>query len=184
MNSICFSSLPQVAQAALARTSSALSGVVPVEVNSWRVDVASLPLEVEELQLLVDVKRWAGKSKLCLYYFSCANREIDLSKVQRAFADAKAHESNDRAYARLNACSACFYVGSSQSIAKRLIEHLGYGSAGTYALQLLHWARPLGLELEFVCAKYPDGTDYSIVQSLEDALWESKTPMFGRQGRK
>lgn len=184
MKASCFTSLPQIAQTTLARLSSALSGVVPAEVKSWRVDVASLPVGMEDSQLLIDVRRWAGKSKLCLYYFACANSEVDLPLVAQAFADARAHESNDRAYARLNASSSCFYVGSSQSIAKRLSEHLGYGAAGTYALQLLHWARPLSLELEFVCAKYPEGTAYSIVQSLEDALWESKAPMFGRQGRK
>jgi len=119
-----------------------------------------------------------------LYYFDCCAPGIDLSKVEQTFAVAKAHETNDRAYPRLNAKGQCFYVGSSQSVAKRLSEHLGYRARKTYALQLIYWARPLALELEFVCARYAESTPPAVVQALEDTLWETKVPMFGRQGRK
>ena len=88
------------------------------------------------------------------------------------------------AYPRLNAQATCFYVGSSQSVAKRLKEHLGFGAGKTYALQLVHWARPLSLELDFVCAKYAENTPIEAIQALEDTLWETSKPMFGRQGRK
>lgn len=142
-----FASLPKLAQESLGRISAALEGVVPIAVESWPIAVSSLPPDAENLPLLGAVREWAGKSKLCLYYFECVSPRADLKAVARAFADAKAHESNNRAYARLNSSSTCFYVGSSQTIAKRLAEHLGYGATGTYALQLLHWARPLSLEL-------------------------------------
>ena len=184
MSESVFLSLPKLAQESLARISFALEGVVPMTVESWPIAVSALESEAEKEPLLDTVRNWASKSKLCLYYFECISTNVDLAAIERAFADAKAHESNNRAYSRLNARSTYFYVGSSQSVGKRLADHLGYSTFGTYALQLLHWARPLSLELQFVCAKYADTVPYSVVQALEDALWERRAPMFGRQGRK
>jgi len=184
MNHPAFSVLATQTQSALANLSSAVAGVVPINVRTWQIDVSTLPIEKNGLQLIQDVSEWAGKSKACLYYFDCCSPGIDLAKVEREFADAKAHERNERAYPRLNTSSMCFYVGSSQAVAKRLAEHLGYGAKKTYALQFIHWSRPLSLHLEFVCAKYPEGTSSAVVQALEDTLWETKAPMFGRQGRK
>jgi hypothetical protein len=184
MYHLIFSSLPTQAQSALACLSSAVASNVPVDVRTWVIDVSSLPSEKKELQLIREVSEWAGKSKACLYYFECCSQNIDLTKIKRAFVDSKARETSDRAYPRLNISSKCFYVGSSQSVAKRLTEHLGYGAKKTYALQFIHWARPLSLHLEFVCAKYPDATPTTVIQTLEDTLWETKVPMFGRQGRK
>ncbi len=184
MNHLTFTSLPTQTQSVLSSLSSAVADVVPIDVRIWQVDVSSLPLEKNGLQLIQEVSEWAGKSKSCLYYFECRSPNIDLAKVERTFADAKAHEASDRAYPRLNVAGKCFYVGSSQSVAKRLTEHLGYGARKTYALQFIHWARPLSLHLEFICAKYPEATPSAVIQALEDTLWETKAPMFGRQGRK
>lgn len=184
MTNLNFSGLPAQTQSALALLSSAVEGVLPIEIRSWRFDVSTLPLESNGFAPIEEVTAWAGKSKACLYYFECHSPNIDLVKIEQTFADAKAHEANDRAYPRLNAKSKYFYVGSSQSLAKRLKEHLGYGASKTYALQLSHWARPLSLKLEFVCAKYPESTPAIVVESLEDTLWKTINPMFGRQGRK
>lgn len=179
-----FAALPTQAQASLAQLSRDVEGVLPVDVRAWTLQVAELSSSADKPPVVAEVEAWANKSRLCLYYFDCLSPIPDLAKVERAFADAKAHEANDRAYPRLNGQNTCFYVGSSQTVAKRFSEHLGYGAARTYALQLIHWAHPLQLSLQFVCAKYSDSTPYTIVQALEDALWESKQPMFGRQGRK
>ena len=179
-----FAALPTQAQASLALLSREVEGVIPTEVGAWTIQVAELPQSTDKPPVVAEVETWANKSRVCLYYFECISPNAELATVERAFADAKAHEANNRAYPRLNRQNTCFYVGSSQTVAKRLSEHLGYGAAGTYALQLIHWAQPLQLSLRFVCAKYSDETPYAIVQALEDALWEDKQPMFGRQGRK
>jgi hypothetical protein len=184
MHTDTFARLPAQTQATLAQLSAEVGGITPIEVRSWSVATASLPVELAGLPLLEEVNAWADKSKSCLYFLECEGANVDLAAVEDAFARAKAHEANDRAYARLNAQCRCFYVGSSQSVAKRLNDHLGYGARGTYALQLHHWARPLSLVLEFVCAKYADNTPFSVVQALEDTLWQTRQPMFGRQGRK
>lgn len=179
-----FTTLPAQTQAILADLSTAVSGIQPIDVKSWQIDASALPIEPNNLQILKDVSEWAGKSKACLYYFESLTKDMDLAKVEQAFADAKAHETNDRAYPRLNKKGYTFYVGSSQSMAKRFKEHLGYGASRTYALQLIHWARQLGVQLEFVCAKYPDGTSPKVIQALEDCLWQTRQPMFGRMGSK
>jgi hypothetical protein len=184
LNYEAFAQLPGQAQASLARISAEVEGVVPTAVASWSIDVSELPASAAECSLSRAVRDWAAGSKLCLYYVDCTTPEADLAAIEYAFADAKAQTKGTRAFPRLNKPSSCFYVGSSRALAKRLCEHLGYGAPGTYALQLRHWARPLSVRLEFCCAKYAETTTYSAVQALEDALWESKAPMFGRQGPK
>ena len=184
MNDSAFSALPAQTQAALARISAAVESVLPVEVRSWTIDVSALPTEAAGSSLIQEVSDWAGASKTCLYYFDCRSTSIDLANVERAFAKAKARKAHRRAYPRFNGQGTCFYVGSSQSVATRLKEHLGFGASRTYALQLVHWARPLSLELDFVCAKYAEHTPFGIIQALEDTLWETRKPMFGRRGRK
>ena len=184
MNQQLFAELPRRAQESLERISAAVEGVVPTAVASWPIEVSKLPAEANDCPILGEVRAWAGGSERCLYYIDCITPDADLVAVEDAFKHAKKRAKKTRAYPRPNAPSSCLYVGSSQSVAKRLEDHLGYGAPGTYALQLRHWAGPLSLRLEFVCAKYPDATLYSVVQALEDALWEGRTPMFGRQGRK
>ena len=157
VNDPTFEKLPALTQAALAKISHAVEGILPVEVRSWPIDATDLPDEAAVSRLLEEVSEWAGASKACLYYFECRSADVDLAKVERAFAKAKARKTRKRAYPRLNAPAACLYVGSSRSLAKRLRDHLGFGAKGTYALQLVHWAPPLSLQLEFVCARYADG---------------------------
>jgi len=183
MNDSTFSDLPARTQAELARTAAAVEGVLPIAVRSWPIDVSDLSVEAAGSALVKDISDWAGTSQRCLYCLECRSSGVDLAAVERAFAKAKARKTDKRAYPRLNGPGTCFYVGSSRAVAKRVRDHLGYGARGTYALQLVHWA-PESLPLDFVCARYADDTPFEVVQALEDTLWETKRPMFGRQGRK
>ena len=103
--------------------------------------------------------------------------------VERAFVKAKDRKTHKRAYPHLNAPGTCLYVGSSRSLATRFRDHLGFGPKGTYALQLVHWAPQLSLQLEFVCARYAEDTPAEVIAALEDTLWDARRPMFGRKGR-
>jgi hypothetical protein len=186
MDHSSFADLPARTQSALQSIADAVDGVVPIDVRSWRIPVSDLPSEPDGFALLEEVAAWAGQSKACLYYFECLPH-IDLELVEQTFAAAKASKVARRAYPRLNKLrepGACLYVGGSQSVAKRLRDHLGYGAKKTYALQLIHWAGPLSLEVEFVCAKYSDDTPSVALQALEDTLWETSAPMLGRRGRR
>ena len=64
----------------------------------------------------------------------------------------------------------------------RFKGHLGYGAKGTFALQLAHWAQELNLELDFVCAEYPQEIPSEVLQALEDTLWN--TLKLGRRGQR
>jgi hypothetical protein len=177
-----FTTLPPQTQTRLTRLSRAVAGVQPDSVRSWPIDVAALPEGGDASSLLREVSEWAGASRPCLYYLECRSAGIDLARVKSAFRTAKAEK--DRSYPRLNAQATCFYVGSSQSLGSRLKDHLGFGASGTYALQLIHWATPLSLQLDFVCARYATGTPPEVIQALEDTLWDMRRPMFGRRGAK
>lgn len=184
MDEAAFAALPARTQAALADIQTSVEGVVPADLRSWTIDLQALPTEAAASSLIAEVVEWAGPSRTCLYYFELRSQDIDLTEVESAFRKAKARKAEKRAYPRLNAQGNCFYVGSSRSVAVRLKEHLGFGASGTYALQLVHWAAPLSLRLDFVCAKYPEDTPVEVIQTLEDTLWEARRPMFGRRGRR
>ena len=178
-----FEELPALTQAALAEVSAAVEGILPVEIRSWPIDAADLQDETAVAGLIRDVSQWAGASKACLYYFECRSADVDLAKVEHAFVKAKARKTRKRAYPHLNAQGTCLYVGSSRSLATRFRDHLGFGPKGTYALQLVHWTPALSLQLEFVCARYAEGTPAEVIAVLEDSLWDARRPMFGRRGR-
>lgn len=77
----------------------------------------------------------------------------------------------------------CLYVGSSRKTANRLAEHLGFGSAKTYSLQLSHWAS--GLEGRFTISVFGyDSQDKEWITWLEDRLSENHAPLLGRRGSK
>ena len=108
----------------------------------------------------------------------------DLVEVELAYIKAKAEKKNGRAYSRFIRRSRVFYVGSSWNLLKRIEEHLGYGAKDTYALQIVHWAGAMNLEIEVICAEYPEGIEKEILQTLEDTLWDTLKPMFGRKGQR
>jgi len=177
-----FSDLAAQTQAVLARISAELEGVRPSAVRSWPVDPLALVEEATASRLLREVSDWAGAGQPCLYYLECRSADVDLAEIAGAFAAAKARKRRARAYPHPNSRGTCLYVGSSRSMGKRLREHLGYGAAGTYALQLAHWATPLSLQLDFVCARYARDTPPDVIQALKDTLWDARQPMFGRRG--
>ena len=185
MTESIFSFLPKQTQTELMQICEAVDGVLPIEAREWEIDVATLPENPKDFEPVQEISGWVGKSTPCLYLFKYSTTNVDATNVGLCFEKSKKEKVNGRAYARFNASlGACLYVGSSQSMCTRFKEHLGYGSASTYALQLIHWARPLGLHLQFVCAKYAKDTPAEVLQALEDTLWQNQKPMFGRLGRK
>lgn len=74
------------------------------------------------------------------------------------------------------------YVGSSQSIATRLHQHLNRVSGQTYALNMNRWWPSADgvAHVAVQCVSEVVGRD--TFQDMEDALWLSREPMFGRLG--
>lgn len=77
--------------------------------------------------------------------------------------------------------STYLYVGRSKKLRSRLSQHLGAKHEGIYAMHLQRWATQLNCEIE-VSYYSLDGQPNLVVQSIEDGIWETVTPMFGRQG--
>lgn len=120
-----------------------------------------------------------GKGRY-IYRFSVAQ---ELSEpLHQAFFAAKAAKKNSRAYCRVNEASALLYVGSSSSLHSRLLQHLGFGNHGTYAMQLSHWLPPVEGELNIEVWRFDPAVDSAVLQAIEDGLWAMNKPMFGRQG--
>lgn len=115
-----------------------------------------------------------------IYRFSVA-REVS-EPLHKAFFEAKAAKKNNRAYCRMNEASELLYVGSSSSLHSRIQQHLGFGSHGTYAMQLLHWLPPVEGELNIEVWRFGPAVDGAVLQAIEDGLWAMNKPMFGRQG--
>jgi len=79
--------------------------------------------------------------------------------------------------------SACLYVGRSQKLRSRLKQHLDAGSEGVYAMHMLRWCLGIEATIRIQCYRF-DQQPNLIVQALEDGLWESFRPMFGRKGER
>jgi hypothetical protein len=176
-----FRSLPEDARRRLTGLANRVRSMVPVDTGSLLIQTSKLDPEVEQNELLDNLSSQTSKGPIYLYYFHAVNN-FDLAAMERAFKHKKAEEKNERRYPRFNRRSEFLYVGSSSYISLRFKEHLGYASGKTYSIQLAHWAYGLNLELEFVYAKYPSGLSRDVIQAIEDTLWDTLLPMFGRRG--
>jgi len=80
--------------------------------------------------------------------------------------------------------SLTIYVGSSLDIRKRLREHLGRAANGTYALKMHSWCPAVDGRVRVEVSAVLGGVTSSQVQDVEDALWRTSRPMFGKLGPK
>lgn len=126
------------------------------------------------------LKTWSTCEARYIYQFSVEDDVCE--ELHGAFKEAKETRKNDRAYCRLNPASALLYVGSSSDLVSRIKQHLGFGSKGTYAMQLCHWLPDIEGSLRIQAWRFSKEIDGTVVQAIEDGLWASTRPMFGRQG--
>ncbi len=141
-----------------------------------------------------EAKSWeVGKKKQPFIYYIRFQSDASIEEQEAAkakFSEVKDTKKDGRAYARpTKELSRYWYVGSSWNIVRRFREHLGYGAQGTYALQLSSWARELSIPLKIVVWRYDvesykDELRENVIGALEDALWTTLKPMFGRKGRR
>jgi len=178
-----FKDLNKKAQKHLSEISKQLINIIPVKTGKVTFTVSQILSSHESL--LNSIQNDFEKKKPYIYILKIMNN-VDKSKLQNAFSEAKSNKKEDRAYARLNADhdhSQYLYVGSSHDIFKRIKEHLGIGAKSTYALNLSYWSQDFpSLEISLHYAQYADDTDSDLLQTLEDTLWIEKQPMFGRKG--
>lgn len=75
------------------------------------------------------------------------------------------------------------YVGRSKTLRSRLRQHLGANSQGVYAMHLLRWALGTDVEISISYMRF-ESKDDLLIQAIEDGLWESLRPAFGRKGER
>ena len=134
-------------------------------------------------EYLDSLSEWEKQYRQCPYiYIIKAIGGAELGRCRAKFAKAKIEKVEARAYARLNDESETLYVGSSHNISKRISEHFGLGYRGTYALQMKNWVAGLDGSVQISIARFDAAIDRSVLQAVEDGLWQMDQPMFGRRG--
>lgn len=178
-----FETLPEQTRKYILQLAEEVQDVVPIGGKAFRISTSQLDPRIKPSDLLDQVSTWMIRGHPYLYYIRVLNKP-NLALVEQTFKKAKDQKKNERAYPRFNQQSEFIYVGCSWGMLSRFKGHLGYGARGTFALQLAHWTQELNLELDFICAEYPQETPSGVLQSLEDTLWNTLNPMFGRRGQR
>tara|TARA_B100000315_G_scaffold246805_1_gene274618 strand:+ start:810 stop:1352 length:543 start_codon:yes stop_codon:yes gene_type:complete len=131
------------------------------------------------------ISKWEKENKGNRFiYILKASNKTDVNRCYELYSIAKSKKVKNRAYARINQISNIFYVGSSSSLGNRIKEHLGYGSKGTYALNLKYWVKDIPGGVNILIWRFSKKISQDVIQAIEDGLWAKYKPMFGRQGAK
>lgn len=120
----------------------------------------------------------------CVYCISVDNLETAervwedfgdlLPPAQRGFKASRRNTNHDM--------TSVLYVGSSEGIRRRLKEHLWEASASTYALNMHRWVQGRAGSVTVRVQTVLNPQNRQLTQDLEDALWDSHRPLFGKRG--
>lgn len=75
------------------------------------------------------------------------------------------------------------YVGRSGTLKARLRQHLGAENRGIFSMHFQRWATRNEAEICTSFMKFENKEDL-LVQAIEDGLWASLRPAFGRKGER
>lgn len=156
------------------------------EIRPLRVKLSSLS-EASIKELLKDLPSShakADKDVDYVYVIRVAEPAADtVSSLRKALT--KAREIGGDYCRVIEPCpdTTTLYVGRSKSLKTRLRQHLGAGGAGVYAMHLERWATGIDADLSISYMQFVNQHDL-LVQAIEDGIWESLRPAFGRKGGK
>ena len=74
------------------------------------------------------------------------------------------------------------YVGGSEKIRSRLKQHIGMAPRGTYALNMQHWCPAFDDGVIVEVQLFSPAASRECRQDIEDTLWDSLQPIFGKRG--
>lgn len=112
-------------------------------------------------------------------------RAADVETVARLMEEFPIRELRDFAGPRVNEesdGSTTLYVGSSESVQKRLSEHLWQAHVRTYAVHLGRWCKVTDGSLILSVQAILNSTDRGVRQDLEDTVWNRLRPKLGKSG--
>lgn len=84
---------------------------------------------------------------------------------------------------RENTSAKALYVGRSKKLKSRLQQHLGTEQRGIYSMHLQRWATGNDARISIAYMKF-EGQEDLLVQAIEDGIWSSLRPAFGRKGER
>jgi hypothetical protein len=115
-----------------------------------------------------------GENKTCRML--SAKMEIEKKRLGKKNQDLPQinHSNNDSEY---------LYIGRSQKLRNRIRQHLGLKYRGTYAMHMKSWSTSLNEEVAIYYFRL-ENYDNILVQTVENSLWETLKPCFGRKGEK
>lgn len=120
----------------------------------------------------------ADQGRFIYYFFSPEPQSIVDSFRSYSNPSNKRSRFNDK-----HSITPFLYVGSSKNLRKRFKEHCGICNEATYALKFRDWLTDFPAKIEFhYCQIHTE--DQEILQNLEDGLWLSVKPIFGKYGGK
>jgi hypothetical protein len=82
-----------------------------------------------------------------------------------------------------NVDAKALYVGRSKKLKSRLTQHLGTEQNGIYSMHLQRWATSNDAKISISYMKFEKREDL-LVQAIEDGIWSSLKPAFGRKGER
>jgi|GEM_PF-3260334 len=120
-----------------------------------------------------------------LYWFEIISnhtpQEIIATVKSAAASDTKRKFPRLRQLRKEDANTKILYVGKSLGIAKRMVSHLGYHSKeDNHGLQLCHWAKGIGLQLQLHCIVLP-ATVGGFLDYFEFELAKYFNPIIGKR---
>jgi hypothetical protein len=167
----------RLVQAALKKI--ACPPIHPLNINLSHLELISIK------ELLRDVPTGGCKDdKETDYIYVIKIPECQINLVARLIVKLEHARETAKDFCRINkehALTNTLYVGRSQKLRSRLKQHLGEEGHTTYAMHLQRWATEFDIQASISYMKF-NGVEDLLVQAIEDGLWESLKPAFGRKG--
>lgn len=137
-----------------------------------------------------DVGQWLTEtlgnrvSNPAVYLISAGNVETAVS-IRHAFVALPNEQARGYRLPKHNLAvedRVALYVGGSESIRRRLREHLGEAPVKTYALNMRRWCPEFEGVVTVKVQTFSPEANRDCRQDLEDTLWDSLLPIFGKRG--
>jgi type II secretory pathway component HofQ len=129
-------------------------------------------------------RRKEDKANQYIYVVRIADAKEGLVAALSKQLDEVRKSRNDNAYCRVNRDNTntdILYVGRSKTPRTRLRQHLGEKNNGTYSMHLQRWATGNDAKISISYLKFENKSD-SLIQVIEDCLWDFLKPVFGKRG--
>lgn len=179
-----FTILAQETHDSLTRRALAVKDAKPLEVHTLTFRTGDLLIGAEPKAIAELLGRWTTLSSRWIYIFDTAATRAERRALVESFSKARDGKTANFRYAKLNDSSgesSTLYTGSSESLKKRIRNHLGY-LVGASSLNMAHWVDMPDVEVRLQAARYPDSFAKEGLIDLEDWLSVSLSPIFGRRG--